>query len=97
MHAMQEYQILQGLTSGITRCPVLNVSDVIHALLMYSETSDWSKALDAALPKKRKQPPVDNKPKKQRLREWVSGHDPKEGEPATLSTDSEEFGQQRKN
>lgn len=77
---MQEYQARQGLTSGITRRPVLNISDVVIALLVFWETGCWDKALDAAIPNRKKQPPTDNKPKKTRVRKFGEG-----GAPPTLA------------
>eukprot|EP00198_Chlamydomonas_reinhardtii_P013077 XP_001702414.1 predicted protein [Chlamydomonas reinhardtii] len=45
-----------GLGKGVTKNPVLNIDDVVRALLVFHDTGDWVKALDVAIPLRKRKP-----------------------------------------
>ncbi|GLI62533.1 hypothetical protein VaNZ11_005193 [Volvox africanus] len=45
-----------GLGKGTRKCPVLNIDDVVKALIIYHDTRDWVRALDAAIPIRKRKP-----------------------------------------
>ncbi|KAG2452981.1 hypothetical protein HYH02_002318 [Chlamydomonas schloesseri] len=45
-----------GLGKGVTKNPVLNIDDVVRALLVFNDTGDWVQALDAAIPIRKRKP-----------------------------------------
>ncbi|KAG2425676.1 hypothetical protein HXX76_013518 [Chlamydomonas incerta] len=45
-----------GLGKGVTKNPVLNIDDVVRALLVFHDTGDWVRALDAAIPIRKRKP-----------------------------------------
>ncbi|KXZ54099.1 hypothetical protein GPECTOR_5g202 [Gonium pectorale] len=53
-----EYAEPLGLVKGTRKCPVLNIDDVVRALLIQHETGDWVKALDAAIPARKRKPQI---------------------------------------
>lgn len=51
-----------GIPVGASKSPVLNVSDVVAALLEFNASSDWGKALQLAIPARKKRNPNFKKP-----------------------------------
>ncbi|GLC41919.1 hypothetical protein PLESTF_000100300 [Pleodorina starrii] len=45
-----------GMGKGVRKCPVLNIDDVVKALLIFNDTRDWVLALDAAIPSRKRKP-----------------------------------------
>ncbi|GIM05741.1 hypothetical protein Vretimale_10224, partial [Volvox reticuliferus] len=45
-----------GLGKGTRKCPVLNIDDVVKTLIIYQDTRDWVRALDAAIPIRKRRP-----------------------------------------
>ncbi|KAG1658752.1 hypothetical protein FOA52_000865 [Chlamydomonas sp. UWO 241] len=68
---VQEHADALGMGRGTTRSPVLNVSDVVVALLEFAATGDWAHALRAAIPGRKLRATVNAKPKRARVSRGV--------------------------
>ncbi|KAL6764345.1 hypothetical protein V8C86DRAFT_2474297 [Haematococcus lacustris] len=90
-----EYAAELGLGKGTTKRPVLNVNDVVVALLEYHRTGgDWVAALDKALPARKKKPHVQpNEPAKAQQQDQHGHEGPRDdhdGETATSIVDQQQ-------
>jgi len=55
---VEEHAAELGLVKGVCKCPILNISDVMVALLEYHTSGDWVGALDKAIPQRKRRPQV---------------------------------------
>ncbi|MEW5306903.1 MAG: hypothetical protein WDW38_005791 [Sanguina aurantia] len=58
-----EFSEQLGMAQGVNTRPALNICNAAMALIDYNASGDWTAALSAAIPLRRRRPQVDSKPK----------------------------------